>query len=522
MKNFRYKDRQMNGRRLLLALIVIILAITLCTSCDSEEPTAPNTTTNPPEPRYRMVTLQNSTGYTISSCYVRKPGSTNWNWISSNGSSYIPVDGSRSFVINSIYMDSQQTDICCSSPSGYVYYKYNQTITHDGTLGGTIGTIYISRYDAAPYVTINNNTGVTVHYFLFKLPGSTDWVSRPINPDIGFPNGMINGGSWPWTIDTSGINDENKSDIQLKTSSGALFTKLSQTINQNSAIAFTDADFDASGARIVTIVNNSGVAVNSILGRLPGSSSWDKTLSSISLANGSSQAVYFPIEIVNSTNHSDVQLKTSGGLLFTKLSQVINHNGIITFTSSDYDESGARMVTIRNNTGITVNSGYVKVQGSLVWNSLWTNSDISNGGSRLVTVSADVMNNNFQSDLQIRTSQGVLYTRLAQVIYHNGIITFTSSDFDDSGSRIVSIRNNTGVTVNSGYIKVPGSVAWTTLWTNSNVIDGNSISVTVSADAMNTAHQSDIQIRTSSGGVYTKYGYTIIQDAIIIFTSSDM
>lgn len=163
-----------------------------------------------------------------------------------------------------------------------------------------------------------------------------------------------------------------------------------------------------------TIINYTADYISSVYYRTPGTITWTNAYSSIS--TGNSVTLTIP-------NIQDIQLRTSNGNLYTKLFQVY---GTITFTIFDLDSSSPRTITIGNGTADYISSVYYRTPETITWTNAY--ASISTGSAVSITIPFNQMNSQYRTDIQLRTSNGVTYTKLSQTVTHNGNVTFTSSD----------------------------------------------------------------------------------------------
>jgi len=362
-------------------------------------------------------------------------------------------------------------------------------------------------------ITIQNSTGVSIIYCFVRKPGTDSWVNL-------FTATVENGDSRFATIPVVAMNGQYQTDIQLRNINGLLYTKLSQTITQNGTITFTTNDFEATGARIININNNTGDSVQYGYIRLPGSTSWTY-LFSTAIDNGGSQSVIVQTTVMDSQYRADLQVRTATSVMYTKLAQNIIHNSTITFTVNDFDLTNPnRTITIQNNTGVEIQYGYAKLPGSQAW-TVFLYTAVASGSSYSASIPISVMDSSNRSDLQLRTVNGVLFTKISQTITHNGTITFTSSDFDATGSRIVTIQNNTGVTIEYGGVVQPGTSNVSIIFMET-LPSGSSVQATIPPQMLDNQNRTDIKLHSINATWYSKNLYTIINNSTITFTPSDL
>jgi len=382
------------------------------------------------------------------------------------------------------------------------------------------GDLSSEKTEKTPEVfTVRNNTGDTITYMYLKEPSTLLWGS-----DVLPTYSLSNGSSASVTVPNGKMDSQYKIDIQLKTSNGNFYTKLSQKLTHEGTVTFTSSDLDSSSPRTISLGNTTGNTITYMYLREPGTLLWGSdVLPTYSLSNGGSVSVTIPYDRMDSQYRTDIQLRTSNGNLYTRLSQTITHNGTVIFTSSDLDGSSPLTINIGNTTGDTITYMYLREPGTLLWGSdVLPTYSLSNGSSVSVTIPYDRMDSQYRTDIQLRTSNGNLYTRLSQTITHNGTVTFTSSDLDSTSPRTINLGNVTGDTITYMYLKEPGTINWgSDVLPTYSLSNGGSVSITVPYDRMDSQYRTDIQLRTSSGITYTKLSQTIIHRGTVTFSSSD-
>jgi len=362
---------------------------------------------------------------------------------------------------------------------------------------------------------IKNNTGDLLAYLYLKEPGSSVWGTSFSSPYI--PNGS----STLITIPKDRMDSQYRIDIQLRTSNGNLYTKLSQTLTHEGTVTFTSGDLDSSSPRTVNLGNTTGNLLAYVYLREPGALIWGTSFSSPYIPNGGSTSITIPYDRMDSQYKTDIQLRTSNGNMYTMLSQPITHRGTITFTSTDLDSGSSRTITLGNTTGDLLAYVYLREPGALIWGTSFSSPYISNGGSTSITIPYDRMDSQYKTDIQLRTSNGNMYTKLSQLITHNGNVTFTSSDLDSSSPRTITIGNITGDLLAQLYLRVPSTSSWGTSFSSPYISNGGSTSITIPYDRMDSQYRTDIQLRTSGGITYTKTYQTITHKGTVNFSSSD-
>lgn len=273
------------------------------------------------------------------------------------------------------------------------------------------------------------------------------------------------------------------------------------------------------------IRNNTGENISSVFLKTPGSLLWgNDVLPYNSISNGSSVQLSISIDKMNSENRTDIQLRTSNEILYTRLSQKITNDGTVTFSINDLDSASPRTIKIGNSTDNTIVSIYFRQPGTLLWgNDMIPYRSVSNGNLISVVIPSDQMDDQYRTDIQLRTANGNLYTKLLVEIIHNGTITFINGDLDGASPRTINIGNVTGNSISSVYIRAPGTLLWgVDMIPYNSISNGSSRSITIPGDQMDSQYRTDIQLRTSEGNLYTKLLENIIHGGTVTFTSSDL
>jgi len=119
-------------------------------------------------------------------------------------------------------------------------------------------------------------------------------------------------------------------------------------------------------------------------------------------------------------------------------------------------------ITIRNNTGYTINGIYIKASTSTSWGSnLWGFSSLSNGTTREFTLSQPLSVNR-EYDIRLDASSGGHQFRKYMVTVSNNMtITFTQNDLNDrTDLPTITIVNRSGVNFSAIHIKPSVSSDW--------------------------------------------------------------
>jgi hypothetical protein len=269
---------------------------------------------------------------------------------------------------------------------------------------------------------------------------------------------------------------------------------------------------------VFKIQNNTGEAIYSVFIRAPRDDDfgWGNDLASI--AGGGFREINISLDRMDDQYRADIQLKTSAGIIYTKLAQKITHNGTVTFTGNDLDPASPRTITINNNTGEAIYSVYIYTPGN--FNKGNDLASISLNDSRIITVSRTSMDSDHKADIHLKTLAGITYTKSSVRIDHNGTVLFTPDDMDGTSPRTITIGNNTGEAIYSVYIYTPGN------FNKGNDLASISLNsartLTVSRTSMDSDHKADIQLKTSAGVIYTKTSVEISHNGNITFTECDL
>jgi len=483
----------------LIHIICVIIVLLLSTGCDI--------TKNEKLVRISF-NIKNETGEAISEGFVRLPGSSQWGNILTEP---LPNTETRFVTISTQYTDSQyKTDLQVITAGGIIYTKLSYILNTNNN-----GVVAFTATDVDAHsprlITLRNDTGQMVKHTLVNYPGSAV-------VDTLFNGTLPTGSSQAVAIPTSAMNSHFMTDLTLESQFGVWFTKTNQIIEHRATITFTNNDFNPNLQWPVNIRNNTGLTAVEGFVRLPGSPDWVKLFTS-DLFFGETQPAGIPTMAINSSNTTDIRLVTLNGLWFTKSNFTIIANTVITFTSSDLDPNGPRAVVIANNTEETITNVFANLPGEQVWQSVFSGT-IATSGTRAVTIPTTALNSQRRADIRLESTFGVWYCKFNLEIIHNDNINFSPSDLDPNGPAAVSIENNTGDTFTSGYARIPGNTEWINIFTTTLSTD-NSLFVGIPLDAMNASRHTDIQLIMASGVLYTKYSISMVQNAVVTFTSAD-
>jgi hypothetical protein len=488
-----------------LRLIIFLLLLIICLNSCSE------TTKVVKEIEIaRGINIVNNTGATITSVFVRNPGTSSWgnNLITQN----IPSGSTISIIIPTSSMNSNfRSDIQLRSAENVYYTRTLLNIAQNGTIAFASGDFDTNTPDRQ--ITLRNNTGETITSAVVSMPGTSAWsgnlLSQNMPPDDS--RGV--------TFAAIFMDNNIRSDIQLRTAENIYYIRTSQLITHNGTIPFTSDDFDLnSPARRITLQNNTGATITSVFARVPSSTAWN-LITQNDITN-----IVIPRTSMNNDFRSDIRIRTAENIYYIRASQLIIHNGPITFSSDDFDlNSPLRQITLENNTGEAITSVFarVAVTGGIWGNNLIT-QNISSGGQQTVTIPTSLMDSSFQSDIQLRTAENVYYTRTSQTIVHNGPITFGAGDFDSNSlARRITLQNNTGDTIISAFarVAVTGGI-WGNNLITQNISSGGQQTVTIPTSSMGS-FMSDIQLRSAENIYYIRTLHHITHNGQITFASDD-
>jgi len=265
-----------------------------------------------------------------------------------------------------------------------------------------------------------------------------------------------------------------------------------------------------------TIQNNTAGRVASGYIRLPGASSWE-TIFTASLNNGESRVVSAPMSALDIQGRADIQLWSEGGVRYTTFSQIITPDVIIIVRQSDIDTSSPMSVTLQNHTGSTISQGYIKLPTTISWVHFFT-ADIANNNSLAVTVPNTVIDNERLVDIQLKTTNGILYTKDAYAITYNATIPFGVGDLKLPE---VTIINRTTDVITRCLIKNPINSTWSDLFEAQLPINGSQ-SVSITLNYLNNDNRSDLQFLAGSDIKYTRLLCEITYNGEIIIVADDL
>jgi len=179
-------------------------------------------------------------------------------------------------------------------------------------------------------------------------------------------------------------------------------------------------------------------------------------------------------------------------------------------------------ITIKNNTGYTINGIYIKESTATDWGSelIGWSSNLSNGASRGFTLSKSLSANNVY-DFRLQSSTGSYSFRKYMVTVSNNMtVTFSTNDLNDGGNLpSITIQNRSGVSFNSVYIKPSASSDWGTSFGLISNNSNSSYSIPIPPSSFTIF---DIQARSiNPTNTYTRNNITISNGMILTYTSAD-
>jgi len=483
----------------LIPIICVLIALLLSTGCDI---------TKNEKLDYISFNIKNETNDAIATAYISFPGSSAWNSIISDP---LPNGEIRFVTVSTIHTDSQyKTDLQVITASGVIYTKpsYVLNTNNNGVVTFTTSDV---DHTSSRTATLRNNTGQPIAFGFAGFPHSAML-------DTLFASELPNGSSRVVTIPASAMNSQYQTELTLATAFGVWYTKPNCVIAHGATINFTSDDFNPDKQWPVSIRNNTGITVTEGFARLPEGTDWVR-LFEADMFIGETQSTAIPTIAINSENATDIRLVATNGVWYTKPAFTVLQNALISFSSIDLDNSGPRLITVANNTEAEIGSVSARLPGGSSWEVIFTGT-IANGSTRQVTIPISAMDSQWRSDLRLESTFGVWYTRPNLEINYNANIDFSPNDLDLSGPAAVSIENYTGEVFTSGYACIPGGTEWVSIFTTT-LSNDSSLFVGIPTVAMNSSRHTDIQLRTASEVLYTKYSISMQQNAVVTFTSAD-
>jgi len=291
----------------------------------------------------------------------------------------------------------------------------------------------------------------------------------------------------------------------------------------------TGGNNDGGSNRNITIRNNTGYGL--IQCRIKPSTSSDWNWESnffpysyvVSLENGETRTITLTPKITNNSVY-DFRVTSSAGD-FTKYHTTLTSGMTLTFTHSDYDDGSQNpRITIRNLSGVNLNSVYVKPSSATDWGKDFGN--VSNNSSNNFTLPF-LLTYFSEFDIQLRSTNPTnTYTKTNVTVSDGMTLTYYHADADNKQIVIpvAVIQNNTGYGLIQCYIRLSGSQTWgSNLFPYSYVVSlDNSESRTVSLPA-SIPNNSICDIRvTSSAGDFIKTNIPLTFGMILNFAYADL
>jgi len=275
-----------------------------------------------------VIVIENNTGYTIASIYIKPSISTDW------GSELLRTsslsDGTSKTFTLSQSLSANSVDIKLQR-SGSIFTKYNFTVS-DGMII-TFDASDLTDESELPSITIQNRAGVSFNSIYVKPTSApdTDWGNNYISL-----SSLSNNSDKSISIPIPPSN-YTEFDVQVRsTNPTATYTKR-VTVSNGMILTYTRADSDSplTGSPVIVIENNTGFNASYIYIRESGSTTWPSSLSG-SIADGVSRA-YTSSALSAST--VDIRLGTNGnissGNQFVKSNVPMQDGMIVTLTGSD-------------------------------------------------------------------------------------------------------------------------------------------------------------------------------------------
>jgi len=504
----------MNKRAYRFLLIVAVIMAAMCMiGCESTKPDS-----TPTSREYDITfSIVNNTEDVITSGSVRRPGSgTGDANLQTLFTQTLAIGDSVRVTISSTLTDSQgRSYLRLTADSGVQYFKLCPVETVTNITNGVMvivifpGYVSFEKTDVEPtsprIITIDNNTGSTISGVKSRWPGRTSWVSIPFEGELPSGNSSL------LTIPKANMDNFFHMDIQLCAGNDVVVaTILDQLITHKSTLTF-EADMK------VSVINNTPDPIASVWLKHPSKLVW--TYISGEIAIGQTALINIPHDVIDTTyTGTDIELRTANDVIYTKMELGITNNENISFTITDLDPSSPLQLTIDNATGITINTVQVRIPNSPNW------TTVSTDGSNVVFIPRSSMDTQFRSDIMLRNSLGVFYTKSLQRIDHHASISFTAGDIAATSPIPVYIENNTGGSVASGYIKHPNSDS-TSVWVSaftSSLANGDKQLIAIPLAAMDNQRNLDVQLRPASGVYFAKLSQPVSHATTITLSGDDV
>jgi hypothetical protein len=370
------------------------------------------------ESNFPSIAIQNRTGVSLNSIYVKPSSTPDTAWGKNYGSLSNNNDESISIPIPPSNYTMFDIQVRSSNPTA-TYTKQNVTVSNGMVLTYT-------RADSDnpligdPIIVIQNSTGYDISDIRIKPPISTDWGS-----DLNGIFTLSNGKSKTFTLSQS--LSANNVDIRLS-GNGNIFTKYNFTVSDGMIITFNTSDLtDESNLPSITIQNRTGVSFNSIYVKPSSATDWGKDYGSLS--NNSGKSVSIPIPPSNYTEF-DIQVKSSNPTATYTKRVTVTNGLVVTYTRADSDTPlpGSPVIVIQNNTGYAISYVYIKSSSSETWGSD-ISPNIPDGESRAYTSTSLSAGN---VDIRLGTSSGISsgnqFVKSNVPVSDGMIVTLTGSD----------------------------------------------------------------------------------------------
>jgi len=175
------------------------------------------------------VTIINNTTDIISQGFIKHPTSSSWSPLFET---MLAVNSSHTVTIPATTLDNDnRTDLQLCAGGVILYTKLLCSITHNGEI------VFTTADDLDPNsprtVTLQNSTGVEIAGAYIRQAGSTNWGSSFFLSPLGI--GQLR----QVTIPRAYMDSQYYSDIQLRATNGATYTRSAYEIIHNSVITFS-------------------------------------------------------------------------------------------------------------------------------------------------------------------------------------------------------------------------------------------------------------------------------------------
>ena len=360
-------------------------------------------------------------------------------------------------------------------------------------------TTIFSSSDRLPFARISNHTGVNIQSVWTRVTSMSNWGANRINKTF------ING-----THIEIELTEYDDFDFMLRTgfsiTGGFGYSKIGQKIDPETILDFTVSD----RLPYVSITNHTGENIQSIWYRTTSSNPWGTNQSTAPLANNGT----VEIEVTRHSSY-DFMLRTgitaNSGFGYTIFDRQTSTGNQIVFTKDDR----LPYISITNNTGVNIQGIWFRVPHTTSWGINLLTASLGNDNTIEIEVS-QYRSYDFMLRTGFSTTNGFGYFKLNQITSHDTILNFTISDRHP----YISITNNTGVNLNSFWMRNPGDTSWGTNLFNTTLSQGNTIEMEISEYG-----SYDFMARTLST-IHGGMGYIVSNKAIysttnITFLDSD-